>query len=261
MATASAARDRLGLPGADAMRQSPPNRQDDVVEGRALMSWPSNRAVSLCPKPSPGPPAAGRLRRPAGRAVPRAARGRRAFACWLAIDARGGKPPIVAAEVTNAGETFELVSSGPGMVLLSSGNAALYRRPGVITCPVRGSAQLGGPSRTVYTSEHPRPPSRVIRPQIIHLCAAANDDRRALTTVHIGGYRLSTGTQRKLQFVTRAQWLRTPAESGAADSCSVHGDGRGQIVRICTFTQAAVSRVVEVAAQEAVLKEGFSARR
>jgi len=35
--------------------------------------------------------------------------------------------------------------------------------------------------------EHPRSPCRVIRPQIIHLCAAVSDDRRALTTVHIGG--------------------------------------------------------------------------
>src|SRR5262250_218405 len=40
---------------------------------------------------------------------------------------------------------------------------------------------------TVCTREHPRPPCRVIRLQIIHLCAVACDDRRALITVHIGG--------------------------------------------------------------------------
>jgi hypothetical protein len=42
--------------------------------------------------------------------------------------------------------------------------------------------------------------------------------------------------------------LARNAESGAADSCAVHGDGHVQIVLICTFTQAAGRRVVEVAA-------------
>ena len=41
---------------------------------------------------------------------------------------------------------------------------------------------------TVDTREHPRAPCRAIRPQIIHLCAAMSDDRRALTTVPNGGY-------------------------------------------------------------------------
>jgi hypothetical protein len=51
------------------------------------------------------------------------------------------------------------------------------------------------------------------------------------------------------------------AESGAADSCAVLGDGHVHIVLVCTFIQAAGSRIVEVAAQEAVLEDGFSARR
>jgi hypothetical protein len=53
------------------------------------------------------------------------------------------------------------------------------------------SGGLAGPSRTVYAREHPRPPRRVIGPQIIHFCAAVSDGRRALTAVHIG--RFATG--------------------------------------------------------------------
>ncbi len=44
--------------------------------------------------------------------------------------------------------------------------------------------------RTVRECVHqraPRPPSRPVRPQIVQLCAAVSDDKRALTTVHIGG--------------------------------------------------------------------------
>lgn len=57
---------------------------------------------------------------------------------WLATDARGGARPTIAAEVTNAGEAFEMVSSGVGVALLAAGNAALYQRPGVVTRPVQG---------------------------------------------------------------------------------------------------------------------------
>jgi hypothetical protein len=48
-----------------------------------------------------------------------------------------------------------------------------------------GPLQMG--RHRVYTAKHPRPPCPAIRPQIIHICAAVSDDRRALTTVHIGG--------------------------------------------------------------------------
>ena len=42
---------------------------------------------------------------------------------------------------------------------------------------------------------------------------------------------------------------------------TVTDPGHVQIVLICTFAQAAGRRVVEVAAEEAVLEDGFSARR
>jgi DNA-binding transcriptional LysR family regulator len=56
---------------------------------------------------------------------------------WLALDARGGCPPVIGGEVATADETFEAVANGVGVALLSAGNAALYRRDGVVTRPVR----------------------------------------------------------------------------------------------------------------------------
>jgi DNA-binding transcriptional LysR family regulator len=63
---------------------------------------------------------------------------------WLGVGARGADPPTVAAEVRSADETFEAVANHIGIVLLAAGNARLYRRPGVVTRPVRGlpDAQL-----------------------------------------------------------------------------------------------------------------------
>jgi DNA-binding transcriptional LysR family regulator len=44
----------------------------------------------------------------------------------------------VAAEVTTADETFEAVSSGLGVVLVSAGNAEIYQRADVVSRPVSG---------------------------------------------------------------------------------------------------------------------------
>ena len=75
-------------------------------------------------------------------ALPRAAGPLRDF--WLATSERGGKAPAVAAEVTSADETFEIVSSGAAVVLLAEGNAIVYARPGIVCVPVTdlGPAQL-----------------------------------------------------------------------------------------------------------------------
>ncbi|MGF1661865.1 MAG: LysR family transcriptional regulator [Kineosporiaceae bacterium] len=59
---------------------------------------------------------------------------------WLAEDARGGRPAVVAAVVATAEETFEAVAAGIGVALLSRGNAALYARPDVTCRPVTGVA-------------------------------------------------------------------------------------------------------------------------
>jgi DNA-binding transcriptional LysR family regulator len=57
---------------------------------------------------------------------------------WLALDARDGRPPIVSAEITSVGETYEALMDGRGICLLASGNAPLVALDGVITRPVRG---------------------------------------------------------------------------------------------------------------------------
>lgn len=63
---------------------------------------------------------------------------------WLGADHPGRGPVSVAAEVTSADETFEIVSSGAGVVLLAEGNALIYARPGIACIPVAdlGPAQL-----------------------------------------------------------------------------------------------------------------------
>jgi DNA-binding transcriptional LysR family regulator len=57
---------------------------------------------------------------------------------WLALDERGGKPVRIGGTVTNAEETFAAIEGGAGIVLLASGNAAIYRRPGTHAIPVTG---------------------------------------------------------------------------------------------------------------------------
>jgi DNA-binding transcriptional LysR family regulator len=77
---------------------------------------------------------------------------------WLAVAERGGREPVIAAEVTNADETFEAVANGIGVALLSAGNAAIYRRGGVVTRPVAGL----GPSELalLWRVDDPRPAVR-----------------------------------------------------------------------------------------------------
>ncbi|UGQ11690.1 LysR substrate-binding domain-containing protein [Yinghuangia sp. ASG 101] len=57
---------------------------------------------------------------------------------WLATDARGGRPPRIAAEVASTEETYEALAAGLGVVLLAAGNARLVTLGGVVARPVRG---------------------------------------------------------------------------------------------------------------------------
>ncbi len=77
---------------------------------------------------------------------------------WLAVDHRGGHPVRIAGEVAGADETFEAVAGGLGIALLSAGNAAIYRRPDVVTRPVGGLS----PSRLalIWRADDPRPAVR-----------------------------------------------------------------------------------------------------
>ncbi|MGH3293910.1 MAG: LysR substrate-binding domain-containing protein [Trebonia sp.] len=69
-------------------------------------------------------------------ALPRSAGPLRDY--WQAMDARDGKPPVIGAEISSVGETYEALMDGRGVVLLASGNAPLVALDGVITRPVRG---------------------------------------------------------------------------------------------------------------------------
>ncbi|MGP3978373.1 LysR family transcriptional regulator [Streptomyces sp. 8N114] len=57
---------------------------------------------------------------------------------WLATDARGGREPVVGAEVSSSEETYEALVGGQGVCLLARGNAPLLMRGGVITRRVVG---------------------------------------------------------------------------------------------------------------------------
>ena len=69
-------------------------------------------------------------------ALPASAGAQRDF--WLAIDARAGRLPRVAAEVSAADEKLEIVSSGAAITLLAEGNAGIYSREGIVCIPVSG---------------------------------------------------------------------------------------------------------------------------
>jgi DNA-binding transcriptional LysR family regulator len=69
-------------------------------------------------------------------ALPASAGAQRDF--WLAVDARAGRAPLVAAEVSAADEKFEIVSSGAAVTLLAEGNAGIYSREGIVCIPVLG---------------------------------------------------------------------------------------------------------------------------
>ncbi len=62
---------------------------------------------------------------------------------WLAVEARGGRPPRIGAEIASTDETYEALVDGRGVCLVAAGNAPLITLGGVITRPVRGI----GPSR------------------------------------------------------------------------------------------------------------------
>lgn len=69
-------------------------------------------------------------------ALPALAGSQRDF--WLAVDARAGRAPIVAAEASATDEKFEVVSSGAAITLLAEGNAKIYSREGIVCIPVNG---------------------------------------------------------------------------------------------------------------------------
>ncbi|MEV0848520.1 LysR family transcriptional regulator [Streptomyces sp. NPDC049954] len=115
----------LPLPGQEAFRTWVVAREDRYVafpEGHWLQGRETVTMAELLDEPFLALPAdAGPLREH-----------------WLALDARGGRPPVIGATVHNADETFAAVEEGSGIVLLAEGNARLYRRPGMGAIAVTG---------------------------------------------------------------------------------------------------------------------------
>ncbi|NKY44045.1 LysR family transcriptional regulator [Nocardia cerradoensis] len=57
---------------------------------------------------------------------------------WLAVDARGGRAPIIGAVISSTEETYEALLNGDGVVLLAAGNVPLIAHEGVVAREVRG---------------------------------------------------------------------------------------------------------------------------
>jgi DNA-binding transcriptional LysR family regulator len=57
---------------------------------------------------------------------------------WLALDARGGRPPVIGAEIAGTEETYEALVAGLGICLVATGNVPLLTLGGVTTRPLRG---------------------------------------------------------------------------------------------------------------------------
>jgi DNA-binding transcriptional LysR family regulator len=85
---------------------------------------------------------------------------------WLAAHARGGRPAPVATTVATADEALDAVCAGIGGVLMSTGNADLYRRPGIAYIPVTDlpSARLAIVSR--------RDDSRTVVAEVMQIAAS-----------------------------------------------------------------------------------------
>jgi DNA-binding transcriptional LysR family regulator len=69
-------------------------------------------------------------------ALPESARPLRDY--WLALDARGGRPPRIGAEINSTDETYEALLDGRGICLVAAGNTPLIALDGVVTRQVRG---------------------------------------------------------------------------------------------------------------------------
>jgi DNA-binding transcriptional LysR family regulator len=85
---------------------------------------------------------------------------------WLATDSRGGRPPVIGAEVASTEETVEALTAGLGICLVAAGNAALITRDGILTRPVSGLP----PSELVlaWRAGDDRPLLRHLRNSVAH---------------------------------------------------------------------------------------------
>lgn len=57
---------------------------------------------------------------------------------WLASDRRGGRPPVIGAEIASTDETREALIAGLGVCLVAQGNTALFEHDQIAVRPVTG---------------------------------------------------------------------------------------------------------------------------
>lgn len=57
---------------------------------------------------------------------------------WLAVEARGGRAPVIGAEVASTDETREALLAGLGVCLVAAGNVPLFRHDDLVAIPVSG---------------------------------------------------------------------------------------------------------------------------
>lgn len=69
-------------------------------------------------------------------ALPAVAGANRDF--WLATDSRGGRPPVIGAEIASTDETREALAAGLGVCLVAAGNVPLFRGDDIAVRPVTG---------------------------------------------------------------------------------------------------------------------------
>ncbi|GAB3754690.1 LysR family transcriptional regulator [Microlunatus parietis] len=69
-------------------------------------------------------------------ALPAAAGVNRDF--WLATESRGGRPPVIGAEIASTDETREALGAGLGVCLVAAGNVPLFRGDDIAVRPVTG---------------------------------------------------------------------------------------------------------------------------
>ena len=131
---------------------------------------------------------------------------------WLAIDARAGRPPRIAADVSTADEKFEIVSSGAAITLLAEGNAGIYSREGIVCIPVSGLE----PARLAiaWRRGDRRPAIR----DFVEACRdAAGTPERNLPA---GRSSLPTGTTRQTAYPRGIPLTRNPDPAGDPQSQS-----------------------------------------
>ncbi|WP_206444236.1 LysR family transcriptional regulator [Nocardioides turkmenicus] len=57
---------------------------------------------------------------------------------WLAVEARGGRAPVIGAEIASTDETREALLAGLGICLVAAGNVPLFRHDDLVAIPVTG---------------------------------------------------------------------------------------------------------------------------